>query len=104
MTTPRIRATTMSSCTSTAIWFLVIAPSCRCSMRVSSSGDGVWEGIRVSRGRPAFLDRHLDRLYDGATAIMLDIGRSRQELAAAIEETLRANSMTCPTESTYVSW
>jgi branched-chain amino acid aminotransferase len=57
-------------------------------------GDGVWEGIRVSNGKPAFLGRHLDRLYDGATAIMLDIGRSRQELAAAIEETLRANSMT----------
>ena len=56
-------------------------------------GDGVWEGLRVSGGHPAFLDRHLDRLEEGARAIMLDIGRSRDELAAAIYETLRANEM-----------
>jgi len=57
-------------------------------------GDGVWEGLRVHRGHPAFLERHLDRLYDGATAIMLDIGASRTELAEAIYATLRANAMT----------
>ncbi len=57
-------------------------------------GDGVWEGLRVHRGRPAFLDQHLDRLFEGATAIMLDIGRSREELTAAIDATLRANEMT----------
>jgi branched-chain amino acid aminotransferase len=57
-------------------------------------GDGVWEGLRVANGRPAFLDRHLDRLYEGAAAIMLDIGRTRAELAAAIDQTLRANEMT----------
>jgi branched-chain amino acid aminotransferase len=56
-------------------------------------GDGVWEGLRVSGGHPAFLERHLDRLFEGAQAIMLDIGRSRNELAAAIYETLRANEM-----------
>ena len=57
-------------------------------------GDGVWEGLRVSGGHPAFLERHLDRLFEGAKAIMLDIGRSRDDLAAAIYETLRANEMT----------
>jgi branched-chain amino acid aminotransferase len=57
-------------------------------------GDGVWEGLRVRAGRPAFLDRHLDRLFEGAKAIMLDVGRSRAELTAAIDETLRANDMT----------
>src|SRR3954447_17479657 len=57
-------------------------------------GDGVWEGLRVHGGHPAFLERHLDRLFDGARAIMLDIGRSRRELADAIYETLRANDMT----------
>jgi branched-chain amino acid aminotransferase len=57
-------------------------------------GDGVWEGLRVRAGQPAFLDRHLDRLFEGAKAIMLDIGRSRDELTAAIYETLRANDMT----------
>ncbi len=56
-------------------------------------GDGIWEGLRVYGGRPAFLDQHLDRLFEGAAAIMLDVGRSRAELAAAIVETLRANDM-----------
>lgn len=56
-------------------------------------GDGVWEGIRVSQGHPAFLEQHLDRLFDGAHALMMDIGRSREELTAAIYQTLRANDM-----------
>jgi branched-chain amino acid aminotransferase len=57
-------------------------------------GDGVWEGLRVSAGHPAFLERHLDRLFEGVKAIMLDIGRSRRELTEAIYTTLRANEMT----------
>ena len=36
-------------------------------------GDGVWEGIRLHRGRLAFLDRHLDRLWRGAKAIHISI-------------------------------
>ena len=56
-------------------------------------GDGVWEGLRVRHGRPAFLDQHLDRLFEGAAAIMLDIGMSRDELTAAIYDTLHANDM-----------
>jgi branched-chain amino acid aminotransferase len=57
-------------------------------------GDGVWEGLRVRSGHPAFLERHLDRLYEGAKAIMLDIGLARSELTAAIYATLEANEMT----------
>jgi branched-chain amino acid aminotransferase len=57
-------------------------------------GDGVWEGLRVRSGHPAFLERHLDRLYAGANAIMLDIGLGRRELTAAIYATLGANEMT----------
>jgi branched-chain amino acid aminotransferase len=57
-------------------------------------GDGVWEGIRVHDGRPAFLDQHLDRLWEGAAAIALDIGLSRAELTERLYETLRANAMT----------
>src|SRR3954453_13120675 len=57
-------------------------------------GDGIWEGLRVTDGHPAFLERHLDRLFEGAKAIMLDIGRSRGELTEAIYATLRANDMT----------
>jgi branched-chain amino acid aminotransferase len=56
-------------------------------------GDGVWEGIRVHAGHPAFLDQHLDRLWEGAAAIALDIGLTRDELTGRIYETLRANSM-----------
>jgi branched-chain amino acid aminotransferase len=76
----------------------VLLPRDRAVVSVFDSGfvlgDGVWEGIRVARGRAAFLERHLDRLYEGAAAIMLDIGRTRSELAAAIADTLRANDMT----------
>jgi branched-chain amino acid aminotransferase len=57
-------------------------------------GDGVWEGLRVYQGHPAFLDRHLDRLYEGATAIALDIGLSRGQLADELYRTLAANEMT----------
>ena len=56
-------------------------------------GDGVWEGLRVRGGHPAFLELHLDRLWEGAAAIMMDIGLSRDEVTRAIYETLRANGM-----------
>ena len=57
-------------------------------------GDGVWEGLRVSGGQPAFLDAHLDRLCEGAKAIALDIGLSRAQLTQAIYDTLAGNGMT----------
>ena len=57
-------------------------------------GDGIWEGLRVVGGHPAFLDQHLDRLWEGAAAIALDIGLTRDELTARLFETLRANGMT----------
>jgi branched-chain amino acid aminotransferase len=57
-------------------------------------GDGVWEGLRVHRGRIAFLEAHLDRLYEAAKAIDLDIGRDRAGLTAALYQTLAANGMT----------
>jgi branched-chain amino acid aminotransferase len=57
-------------------------------------GDGVWEGLRVAHGHPAFLDQHLDRLEEGARALMLDLGLTREQLTAAVYETLRANEMT----------
>ncbi|MGH8214104.1 MAG: aminotransferase class IV [Rhodanobacteraceae bacterium] len=56
-------------------------------------GDGVWEGLRVHGGGLPFLDMHLDRLYEGAKAIDLDIGLSREELTERVLETLRANGM-----------
>jgi branched-chain amino acid aminotransferase len=57
-------------------------------------GDGVWEGLRVHRGKAAFLDRHLDRLFEGAKALAMDIGISREELSKRLYATLDANGMT----------
>ncbi|MGE0313648.1 MAG: aminotransferase class IV [Lautropia sp.] len=57
-------------------------------------GDGVWEGLRLVNGRFVSFDAHLDRLYEGAAAIRLDIGLSRAELAAALDATLSKNGMT----------
>jgi branched-chain amino acid aminotransferase len=56
-------------------------------------GDGVWEGLRVHRGKLGFLDRHLDRLFEGAKALAMDIGVSRDELTRRLYETLDANGM-----------
>ena len=56
-------------------------------------GDGVWEGLRLHNGKLAFTKDHLDRLYEGAKAIDLDIGISAEELEKAILETCRANGM-----------
>jgi branched-chain amino acid aminotransferase len=56
-------------------------------------GDGVWEGLRVQAGKAAFLDRHLDRLFEGAKAIAMDVGLSREQLTERLYETIDANSM-----------
>ena len=56
-------------------------------------GDGVWEGLRVYGGKIAFLDRHLDRLFEGAKAIAMDIGLTRDQLTCRLYETLDANRM-----------
>ena len=57
------------------------------------AGDGVWEGLRLHKGRLLFLKAHLDRLYQGLEAIALDIGLTREELTAELQRTLDANGM-----------
>ncbi|MBA2618452.1 MAG: aminotransferase class IV [Rubrobacter sp.] len=57
-------------------------------------GDGVWEGLRLHEGAFAFLDEHLDRLFQGAKAIGLEIRMTREEITAALHETARRNGMT----------
>ena len=57
-------------------------------------GDGVWEGLRLVHGRLVALDAHLDRLFEGARSIALDIGLSRAQLTEALHATLAANAMT----------
>lgn len=56
-------------------------------------GDGVWEGIRLHDDVFVFLDQHLDRLFQGAKAIALDIGMTRQELVEALHWAVEANDM-----------
>ncbi|BDW82652.1 aminotransferase class IV [Erythrobacter sp. Dej080120_24] len=74
-----------------------LVPRAQASVSVFDSGfmlgDGVWEGLRVHRGRIAFLDAHLDRLYEGAKAIAMDIGLTRDELIARLDETIDGNGM-----------
>jgi branched-chain amino acid aminotransferase len=53
----------------------------------------VWEGLRLHGGRLGFLDRHLDRLFEGAKAIAMDIGLSREELTRRLYSTVDANKM-----------
>ncbi|GIX01412.1 MAG: hypothetical protein KatS3mg112_0349 [Thermogutta sp.] len=56
-------------------------------------GDGVFEGIRSYGGKVFRLKEHLDRLWDSAKAIWLTIPMSKEEMARAIEETLRINGI-----------
>ncbi len=76
----------------------VITPRAEAMVSVFDSGfmlgDGVWEGLRVHKGRIAFLDAHMDRLLEGAKAIAMDIGISREAMVARLYETIEANRMT----------
>lgn len=57
-------------------------------------GDGVWEGLRLYNGTWAFLDEHLDRLFEAALAIDLDIGMTPDQVKNALLETQIENQMT----------
>lgn len=57
-------------------------------------GDGVWEGIRLHKGKLAFANQHLRRIYDGAKALDMDIGISKQQMFQRIVDTCKANNMT----------
>jgi branched-chain amino acid aminotransferase len=56
-------------------------------------GDGVWEGIRLYDGRWAFLDDHIERLFEAALAIDLDIARTPAAVKQALLDTQAANGM-----------
>ncbi len=54
-------------------------------------GDGIFEGIRVYDGKVFRLRQHVDRLYDSARGIKLEIPMSREQMAEAITSTVKAN-------------
>jgi branched-chain amino acid aminotransferase len=56
-------------------------------------GDGVFEGIRSYNNRVFRLRQHIDRLYDSASSILLDIGIPRQEMIDIVVETIRRNKL-----------
>jgi branched-chain amino acid aminotransferase len=56
-------------------------------------GDGVFEGIRAYNGRVFKLKEHVDRLYDSAKAIAMDIPFTKEEMTETILETLRKNNL-----------
>ncbi|MBG1230927.1 aminotransferase class IV [Aestuariivirga litoralis] len=56
-------------------------------------GDGVWEGLRLVGGGVPFLREHIERLYEGAKAIFMDIGLSPDELVARLFACIAANKM-----------
>ncbi|WP_059049665.1 branched-chain-amino-acid transaminase [Paenibacillus senegalimassiliensis] len=56
-------------------------------------GDGIFEGIRIYNGNIFKCKEHLDRLYDSAKSIMLNIPLSYQEMEDALVETLRRNEL-----------
>jgi branched-chain amino acid aminotransferase len=56
-------------------------------------GDGIWEGMRLYNGNWAFIDEHIDRLFEAAKAIDLDVGMNRDGVISAVLETQLANSM-----------
>jgi branched-chain amino acid aminotransferase len=57
-------------------------------------GDGVFEGIRCYNGKIFECDAHVDRLYNSAKSIRLQIPLTKHEMVAAMEETIRANHFT----------
>jgi branched-chain amino acid aminotransferase len=54
-------------------------------------GDGVFEGIRVYGGKVFRLREHVDRLYDSARSVYLEIPLTRQQMIEAVESTVKAN-------------
>ncbi|MAR71253.1 aminotransferase class IV [Halomonas sp.] len=57
-------------------------------------GDGIWEGIRLVNSRLVDLDKHLDRMFEGAKSISLEIGVSKNEMETLVWKTLNKNNMT----------
>ncbi len=56
-------------------------------------GDGVFEGLRSYSGKVFRLDAHLERLWNSAKAIRLEIPMTREAMAQAVRDTLKANGI-----------
>lgn len=56
-------------------------------------GDGVWEGVRLVDGRIVSFDAHIERMYEGAKSIALDIGMTRAQMKQVVVDTFLRNGM-----------
>ena len=56
-------------------------------------GDGVWEGIRLHQSVLVYIEEHLDRLYESAKGISLNIGLQKEDIIKEINKTLTTNNM-----------
>ena len=56
-------------------------------------GDGIFEGIRFYNGRVFRLEEHLERLWDSACSICLEIPMTHEEMTEAVLETIRQNHL-----------
>ena len=56
-------------------------------------GDGIWEGIRLTKGRLVFLEEHLNRLWQAAKSTSINLPFSKEELKSIIYQTTERNSM-----------
>lgn len=57
-------------------------------------GDGIWEGIRLHNNQLVFIDDHIDRLFESAKGISLDIPFSKEQIINQISKVLSKNNMT----------
>lgn len=56
-------------------------------------GDGIWEGIRSKNGRIQFAKDHIDRLFQSAKAMLMDLGLSKRQLLGLLHRTIDENGM-----------
>ncbi len=75
----------------------IFVPTSEAKISVSDHGllygDGVFEGIRAYNGRVFKLRQHINRLYDSAKMIKLDVGCTKEQMVDAVLETLRVNKL-----------
>ena len=67
-------------------------------------GDGIYEVTRTFGHKLFSLDKHLDRLFRSLAYVRIDVGITREELAAATQETLDRNLGRIDTRSDYAVW
>lgn len=74
-----------------------IVPRAQAKVSVYDSGfmlgDGIWEGLRLYNGKWAFLDEHMDRLFEASLAVDMDLQMSKAQVIDALEQTRLANDM-----------